>query len=149
MKARTKFDKMVVASNERLTAISPKAIEWAMKHLIKHPAFRVASSLTTCGDCGHKFRHEGKGLNVVCPHCGHRLEINDTPKRTKKDRAYFASLTAYFINIWYSCIFIYSRTFEKQIRNKSDEKHYFVPLPVSLAFFPVRYLHFCVWMKKR
>ena len=61
----------------------------------------------------------------------------------------FASLTAYFINIWYSCIFAQLQTFKKQNRNKSDEKHDFVPLPVSLAFFPVRYLHFCVWMKKR
>ena len=92
MKARTKFDKMVAASNERLTAISPKAIDWAVKHLIKHPAFRVQSGVTTCGDCGHKFRHEGKGMYVVCPHCGSRLEIKDTLKRTHKEGTYFAVL---------------------------------------------------------
>lgn len=93
MKPRTKFEKQVAASNERLTAISPKAIEWALKHLIKHPAFRVPSGLTTCGDCGHKFRHEGEGLSVRCPHCGHRLEIKDTLNRSRKDRVYFATLS--------------------------------------------------------
>ena len=92
MKAKTKFEKQVAASNERLTAISPKAIEWGVRNLIKHPAFRVPSAATTCGDCGHKFRHEGKGLYVVCPHCGHRLEIKDTLKRTLKESTYFAVL---------------------------------------------------------
>ena len=85
---------MVAASNERLTAISPQAIDWAIKHLFKHPAFRVPSGLTTCGDCGHKFRHEGKGINVVCPHCGHRLVIKNTLDRTQKDSVYFATLDA-------------------------------------------------------
>ena len=92
MKAKTKFEKQVAASNERLTAISPKAIEWGVRNLIKHPAFRVPSGATTCGDCGHKFQHEGKGMYVVCPHCGHRLEIKDTLKRTLKESTYFAVL---------------------------------------------------------
>ncbi len=92
MKARTSFEKQVAASNERLTAISPKAMDWGAKNLFKHPAFRVPNGLTTCGDCGHKFRHEGKGLAVVCPHCGHRLEITDTLKRTRKERSYVAVL---------------------------------------------------------
>ena len=39
MKAKTKFEKQVAASNEILTAISQKAIEWGVKHLFKHPAF--------------------------------------------------------------------------------------------------------------
>ncbi len=92
MKPRTKFDKTVAASNERLTPISPKAVDWALKHLIKHPAFQVPSGLTTCGDCGHKFRHEGKGATVVCPHCGSRLHIKNTLNRTSKESAYFATL---------------------------------------------------------
>ena len=92
MKAKTKFEKQVTASNERLTAISPKAIEWGVRNLIKHPAFRVPSGAATCGDCGHKFQHEGKGMYVVCPHCGHRLEIKDTHKRTLKESTYFAVL---------------------------------------------------------
>ena len=92
MKAKTKFEKQVAASNERLTAISPKAVEWGVKHLFKHSAFRVPSGATTCGDCGHKFIHEGKGIYVVCPHCGHRLEIKDTLKRSHKESTYLAVL---------------------------------------------------------
>ncbi|MFG6425996.1 MAG: PcfJ domain-containing protein, partial [Muribaculaceae bacterium] len=39
-----------------------------------------------------KFRHEGKGKYVVCPHCGHRLMIKDTLNRTHKESTYFAVL---------------------------------------------------------
>ena len=92
MKARTSFEKQVAASNVRLTAIDPKVTEWGVKNLFNHPAFRVPSGLTTCGDCGHKFRHEGKGKYVVCPHCGHRLMIKDTLNRTHKESTYFAVL---------------------------------------------------------
>ena len=62
------------ASNKRLTAISPKVVEWGVKHLFKHPAFRVPSGATTCGDCGH------------------RLEIKDTLKRSHKESTYLAVL---------------------------------------------------------
>ena len=92
MKARTSFEKQVAASNVRLTTIDPRVTEWGVKNLFKHPAFRVPSGLTTCGDCGHKFRHEGKGKYVVCPHCGHRLIIKDTLNRTHKESTYFAVL---------------------------------------------------------
>ncbi|MDE5821047.1 MAG: PcfJ domain-containing protein [Paramuribaculum sp.] len=92
MKARTKFEKQVVVSNLRLTAVPTKAFEWGVKNLFSHPAFRVPSGATTCGDCGHKFQHKGKGKYVVCPHCGHRLEIKDTLKRTDIQSSYFAVL---------------------------------------------------------
>lgn len=92
MKARTKYEMQVVASNERLTAVNPIAFEWGVKNLFKHPAFRVPSGLTTCGDCGHKFTHKGKGKFAVCPHCGRRLEIKDTLQRIHKESTYFAIL---------------------------------------------------------
>ena len=92
MKAKTKFEKQVAASNERLIAVTPKAFEWGVRNLFKHPAFRVPSGLTTCGDCGHKFTHKGKGKFAVCPHCVSRLEIKDTLKRSHKESTYFAIL---------------------------------------------------------
>ncbi len=92
MKPRNKFERQVAASNVRLTAVSSKAFEWGVRNLFKHPAFRVPSGLTTCGDCGHKFTHRGKGKLVVCPHCGRRLEIKDTLQRIHKESTYFAIL---------------------------------------------------------
>lgn len=41
MKPRTKFEKTVAASNEGLSAISPKAVEWAVKNVVS----AIASAL--------------------------------------------------------------------------------------------------------
>ena len=60
MKAKSRFDRQVSASNARLTAISPKAIDWAYRNLVQHWAFRTPSGETACGECGHKFHHKGK-----------------------------------------------------------------------------------------
>lgn len=92
MKARTKLEKMVVASNLKLSAIAPKAIEWASKMLIEHPAFRTPSMKVTCGDCGHRFSYDGKAKYVVCPHCKSRIHVEDTLKRKFERRTYFSTL---------------------------------------------------------
>lgn len=92
MKARTKFDRQVSASNARLTDIAPEATGWAYRHLVSHWAFRTPSGVTTCGECGHGFRHKGKGLTVKCPECGRRLTIKVTLKRTLKESTYFSTL---------------------------------------------------------
>lgn len=92
MKPRTKFQHMVAASNMKLSAISPKAIDWAFRTLIKHPAFRTPSHTTTCGDCGHSFSHKGKEKYVCCPNCGRKLEVCDTLKRTIRRSVYFSVL---------------------------------------------------------
>lgn len=92
MKARRKFDKAVAASNERLTAISDKAIKWAVGNVVEHIVFRTSNHKCTCGDCGHKFDYEGKGKSVRCPHCGRRSQILDTLIRKKKTASYFSTL---------------------------------------------------------
>lgn len=92
MKPRTKFEKAVAASNERLTAISPKVIAWAVKKVVPHIAFRTSGHKCTCGDCGMKFDYKGKGKSVCCPHCGNRLQVNDTLQRKMTETTYFSSL---------------------------------------------------------
>lgn len=92
MKPRNRFEKAVAASNGRLSPVSPKAVEWAVKNVITHFAFRTSSHNCTCGDCGAKFGHKGKGKSVCCPHCGHRLQVKDTLKRKEVQSAYFSSL---------------------------------------------------------
>ena len=92
MKPRNRFEKAVAASNVKLTALSPKAVEWAVRNVIVHIAFRTSGHNCTCGDCGAKFDHKGKGKTVCCPHCGHRLQVRDTMKRKEMQSAYFSSL---------------------------------------------------------
>lgn len=92
MKPRNRFEKAVAASNGKLTALSPKAVEWAVRNVIVHIAFRTSGHNCTCGDCGAKFDHKGKGKTVCCPHCRHRLQVSDTLKRKEVQSAYFSSL---------------------------------------------------------
>ena len=80
------------ASNARLTAISPKAIDWAYRNLVQHWAFRTPSGETACGECGHKFHHKGKSSFVKCPECGRLLKIKDTLKRKIEESTYFSTL---------------------------------------------------------
>ena len=90
MKARTKFEKWVAASNEKLTAIGSKAVEWAVRNVLEHIAFRTSRQKCTCGDCGEKFDYKGKGKFVRCPHCGSKLEVKDTLKRKGETSSYFS-----------------------------------------------------------
>lgn len=92
MKAKSRFDRQVSASNARLTAISPKAIHWAYRNLVQHWAFRTPSGETACGECGHKFHHKGKSSFVKCPECGRLLKIKDTLKRKIEESTYFSTL---------------------------------------------------------
>lgn len=92
MKARTSFEKSVVAANERLTDIAQKQIDWAVNKCISHIAFRNAHGKCVCGDCGHSFIYDGKAKTVHCPHCGKLLTINDTKKRNIEYKTYFGVL---------------------------------------------------------
>jgi DNA-directed RNA polymerase subunit RPC12/RpoP len=92
MKPRTKFEKTVAASNERLAAISSKAVDWAIRNVVKHISFRTSGHKCTCGDCGGEFDYKGKGKSVRCLHCGHRLQVTDTLKRKHQEKGYFSTL---------------------------------------------------------
>lgn len=48
MKARTKIEKQVAASNEKLTAISPKVLTWAVRKVAEHVCFRTSTHKCTC-----------------------------------------------------------------------------------------------------
>lgn len=94
MKPRSKFERMVAASNERLSTIGSKAVKWAVRKALSHYAFRTSGHKCTCGDCGEKFDYKGKGKSVRCPHCGHRLQVVDTLVRNKAEAGYFSTLEA-------------------------------------------------------
>ena len=92
MKPRSRFEKAVAASNTKLSAISPKAVEWAVRNTVSHIAFRTSGHKCTCGDCGQKFYYKGKGKHIRCPHCKHKLEVTDTLMRKTKECAYFSTI---------------------------------------------------------
>ena len=98
MKPRNRFEKAVAASNMKLSTVNPKTIEWALGNIIVHIAFRTSGHNCTCGDCGAKFNHRGKGKLVCCPHCGHRLQVKDTLKRKEVQSAYFSSSNIKYID---------------------------------------------------
>ncbi len=92
MKPRNRYERQVAASNVKLTTIPDKAVSWAVRNLIDHPAFRTSGHKCTCGDCGKPFDYKGKGKFVRCPHCGSRLKVTDTMKRKEKASIYFSVL---------------------------------------------------------
>lgn len=84
MKPTTKFEHSVALANANISPIPTSAVEWAIKTLIAHPAFRTAHKHVTCGDCGHSFDFEGKPKTIKCPVCGAEIEVRDTTKRNYK-----------------------------------------------------------------
>lgn len=60
MKARTKFEKWVAASNEKLTAISSKSVEWAVRNVLEHiaSALLVRSVLVAIAEKGSTTREK-------------------------------------------------------------------------------------------
>lgn len=89
MKPRTQFERLVKFSNDRLTEISHKAVDWALRTQVSHIVFRTSGGKCTCGDCGRQFHYEGKGKSVKCPNCGISGNVIDTKKRKSERGAYF------------------------------------------------------------
>lgn len=94
MKARTVFQNIVAAANERLAPLSPKAEIWAKRNAVEHIAFRTTGHKCTCGDCGKTFDYKGGGKYIRCPHCGAKLLVNDCLTRKMKRSGYFATIEA-------------------------------------------------------
>lgn len=112
MKAKTRFDRQVSAANAKLTDIAPKAIVWAYCYLVEHWTFRTPSGETTCGECGHKYHHKGKGSFVKCPKCGGRLKVKDSLKRSPKESTYFSAIEA-VDGLQSQRVFLLTATFKK------------------------------------
>ena len=93
MKPKTRIQYKVATANERLQPIEDKAVEWAFRHTLKHYAFRSPKNLTTCLDCGHQWREQGK-KKCRCPQCGAKLEIHDTLCRKATEKSYCSVLEA-------------------------------------------------------
>ena len=93
MKPRNRFEKAVLAESQRLRPITKTQSKWAFHECIGHFAYRLPKGRTTCMDCGHSWIMEKPAQTCTCPHCGARLQVEETYGRKLKQKQYFTILT--------------------------------------------------------
>lgn len=97
MKARTKFQKQVVALSKILKPITTIQEDWALKHCFEHFAYRTKKGSLTCSDCGQTWQSQTSLVDTICgctcPHCGTKLEVRNTRQRVFSQCEYFCILT--------------------------------------------------------
>ena len=93
MKPRNRFEKAVLAESKHLRPITKTQSKWAFHECIGHFAYRLPKGHTTCMDCGHSWIMEKPAQTCTCPHCGARLQVEETYGRKLKQKQYFTILT--------------------------------------------------------
>ena len=93
MKPRTKLQRRIVAASGRLPEITPARLHWGYAHLLPHEAFRTKRGKITCTECRHTWQGDQQIDRAVCPHCGVRLTVVTTRRRTSRTKAYFSVVT--------------------------------------------------------
>ena len=93
MKPRNRFEKAVLAESKHLRPITKTQSKWAFRECIDHFAYRLPKGRTTCMDCGHSWLMEKPAQTCTCPHCGARLQVEETYGRKLKQKQYFTILT--------------------------------------------------------
>lgn len=94
MKARTKFQKEVVAQSHNLRPLNKAQKLWALNTAIEHYAYRLpVSHVATCMTCGHQWKLDTNAKACTCPHCKRQLKVEDTKKRIIRERGCFNILT--------------------------------------------------------
>ena len=93
MKPRNRFEKAVLAESKHLRPITKTQSKWAFHECIGHFAYRLPKGHTTCMDCGHSWIIEKPAQTCTCPHCGARLQVEETYGRKLQQKQYFTILT--------------------------------------------------------
>ena len=93
MKPRNRFEKVVLAESKHLRPITKTQSEWAFRECIDHFAYRLPKGRTTCMDCGHSWVMDKHRETCTCPHCGARLQVEETYGRKLQQKQYFTILT--------------------------------------------------------
>ncbi|WP_321331841.1 PcfJ domain-containing protein [uncultured Bacteroides sp.] len=90
MKPRTKLQHQVLDYSQHLWKIDKEMLEWAKVDCLEHKGYATKTRVL-CMDCGQRFSTGlVKRKHAVCPHCGTRLEIEQSRKRTDKQHMYIA-----------------------------------------------------------
>ena len=93
MKPRNRFEKAVLTESKHLRPITKTQSKWAFHECIGHFAYRLPKGRTTCMDCGHSWLMEKPAQTCTCPHCGARLQVEETYGRKLQQKQYFTILT--------------------------------------------------------
>lgn len=91
---KTAMQKEVARLSATLRPITPAQREWAFINCIDHIAYRNKSGMMTCADCGHVWQSDNSPLGdtlegCTCPHCGAKLKVEQSRRRTYKQSSYF------------------------------------------------------------
>lgn len=92
MKPRNKFEKAVLAQNDKLHPLSKTQLSWAFRECVSHFAHRLPKGRTTCMDCGHEWVKKKATEHCVCPKCHAKLKVKNTLVRKVKQKSYFTVL---------------------------------------------------------
>lgn len=99
MKAKTQIQKEVMLLSEQLPPLTDRQKEWAQSRLFPKTGY-FSGGKVWCSHCGEVFDKTSSELIVavvggstVCPHCGTRLELENSRKAKMTDRWYFTTLT--------------------------------------------------------
>lgn len=95
MKPRTKMQKEVVQAFKGLAPLTGKQRAEAILRVVPHIAKRNSRGQYVCLDCSHSWTADpsDKPAEVVCPHCGARLQVEDGRKKKYTFKDYFMTIT--------------------------------------------------------
>lgn len=90
MKPRTRLQFEVIKNSQQLYKINNGMLSWAKKEILEHKGFATKTRVI-CMDCGERFSPNLViRKRAICPHCGTKLKIEQTRKRTDEQRTYVA-----------------------------------------------------------
>lgn len=90
MKPRTKLQFKIMELSNRLPMFGTEVDKWAKEKVVSHNGYRTKKFIY-CTECGQYFDNTGikDGKKETCPHCGTRLTITTSKKRTDKEDRFF------------------------------------------------------------
>lgn len=101
MKPRTKFQKEIVALDEKLPQITQTQMKWARENAHSFVALRNKSGNIHCLHCGHVWKvnttqgWQDEVMGSKCPNCKHILKVHSTQQRTYKENKEFRIISTF------------------------------------------------------